>query len=163
MADTVRRSGVRRRGRARRRLKSAPNVLVVLIDDVGTAQSSAARQAEVITPTMGLVVVDKAVAYNRFHTTAMCSPTRAAAFVGGFMHRVGSGQIIELANDWDGYAGVISKSSVTVAEVLKDYGYATSAFGKWHNTYRDTNDRRRSFRLLARWLRLQLFLRLHRR
>ena len=49
-------------------------------------------------------------------------------------HRVGNGQITELANDWDGYSGIIPKTSATVAEVLKNYGYATSAFGKWHNT-----------------------------
>ena len=49
-------------------------------------------------------------------------------------HRVGNGQIAELANDWDGYSGVIPKSSATVAEVLRNYGYKTAAFGKWHNT-----------------------------
>ena len=79
-------------------------------------------------------IVKEGIAYNRFHTTAMCSPTRAALLTGRNHHRVGNGQIAELANDWDGYAGIIPKSSATVAEVLKDYGYATAAFGKWHNT-----------------------------
>ena len=64
----------------------------------------------------------------------MCSPTRAALLTGRNHHRVGNGQIGELANDWDGYTGIIPKTSATVAEVLKDYGYSTSAFGKWHNT-----------------------------
>jgi arylsulfatase A-like enzyme len=49
-------------------------------------------------------------------------------------HRVGNGQIAELANDWDGYSGRIPRSSALAAEVLKDYGYSTEAFGKWHNT-----------------------------
>ena len=74
------------------------------------------------------------IAYNRFHTTGMCSPTRASLLTGRNHHRVGNGQIAEMANDWDGYSGRIPESSALVAEVLKDYGYATSAFGKWHNT-----------------------------
>ncbi len=64
----------------------------------------------------------------------MCSPTRASLLSGRNHHRIGNGQIAELANDWDGYAGEIPKSSALGAEVLKDYGYATAAFGKWHNT-----------------------------
>jgi arylsulfatase len=64
----------------------------------------------------------------------MCSPTRASLLTGRNHHEIGNGQIAELANDWDGYAGKIPRSSATVAEVLKQYGYATSAFGKWHNT-----------------------------
>ena len=51
-------------------------------------------------------------------------------------HRVGNGQIAELANDWNGYSGMISRSSALVPEVLKDYGYATAAWGKWHNAGR---------------------------
>ena len=74
------------------------------------------------------------IGFNRFHTTAMCSPTRASLLTGRNHHRIGNGQIAELANDWDGYAGEIPKSSALAAEVLKHYGYATAAFGKWHNT-----------------------------
>jgi hypothetical protein len=74
------------------------------------------------------------VSYNRFHTTAMCSPTRASLLTGRNHHEIGNGQIAELANDWDGYAGNIPRSSALVAEVLKDYGYSTGAWGKWHNT-----------------------------
>ena len=88
---------------------------------------------EINTPTMDRIAKG-GISYNRFHTTAMCSPTRASLLTGRNHHRVGNGQIAELANDWDGYSGVIPKTSATVAEVLKDYGYATSAFGKWHNT-----------------------------
>ena len=79
-------------------------------------------------------IVKEGIAYNRFHTTAMCSPTRASLLTGRNHHRVGNGQIAELANDWDGYSGRIPRSSALVAEVLKDYGYATGAWGKWHNT-----------------------------
>jgi arylsulfatase A-like enzyme len=79
-------------------------------------------------------IARQGIAYNRFHTTAMCSPTRAALLTGRNHHRVANGQITELANDWDGYMGTIPKSSATIAEVLKDYGYQTGAWGKWHNT-----------------------------
>ena len=64
----------------------------------------------------------------------MCSPTRASIFTGRNHHRVGAGQSAELANDWDGYSGRIPKSSALAADVLKDYGYSTAAWGKWHNT-----------------------------
>ena len=69
-----------------------------------------------------------------FHTTSICSPTRAALLTGRNHQRVGSGTIAERALDFDGYTGVIPKTAATVAEVLRDYGYKTSAFGKWHNT-----------------------------
>jgi arylsulfatase A-like enzyme len=85
------------------------------------------------TPTLDRLRAE-GVGYNRFHTTAMCSPTRASLLTGRNHHRVGSGQIAELANDWDGYSGHIPKSTATVAEVLRNYGYATAAWGKWHNT-----------------------------
>ncbi|MGO4999544.1 arylsulfatase [Oceanisphaera sp. W20_SRM_FM3] len=110
----------------------APNILIVLIDDTGPGQTNT-YGGEMNTPTLS-AIADEGISYNRFHTTAMCSPTRAALLTGRNHHRVGSGQITELANDWDGYMGVIPKSSATVAEVLKNYGYSTSAFGKWHNT-----------------------------
>lgn len=57
----------------------------------------------------------------------MCSPTRASLLTGRNHTRIGNGQIAELANDWDGFSGIIPKSSATVAEVLKDYGYKTGA------------------------------------
>ena len=112
--------------------KDAPNILIVLIDDVGPAQTET-YGGEIHTPTLGKIATE-GISYNRFHTTAMCSPTRAALLTGRNHHRVANGQITELANDWDGYMGTIPKSSATVAEVLKDYGYHTGAWGKWHNT-----------------------------
>ena len=110
----------------------APNILIVLIDDVGPAQTDA-YGGEIHTPTLDKINKE-GISYNRFHTTAMCSPTRAALLTGRNHHRVASGQITELANDWDGYMGIIPMSSATVAEVLKDYGHHTGAWGKWHNT-----------------------------
>ncbi len=112
--------------------KHAPNILIVLIDDVGPGQTDT-YGGEIHTPTLSKIA-NEGISYNRFHTTAMCSPTRAALLTGRNEHRVASGQIAELANDWDGYMGTIPKSSATVAEVLKDYGYSTAAWGKWHNT-----------------------------
>ena len=112
--------------------KDAPNILIVLIDDVGPAQTDT-YGGEIRTPTLSKIAKE-GISYNRFHTTAMCSPTRAALLTGRNHHRVGNGQITELANDWDGYMGTIPKSSATVAEVLKAYGYHTAAWGKWHNT-----------------------------
>src|SRR5882724_7176904 len=112
--------------------RDAPNILIVLIDDVGPAQTDT-YGGEIHTPTLSKIA-KAGISYNRFHTTAMCSPTRAALLTGRNHHRVASGQITELANDWDGYMGTIPKSSATVTEVLKDYGYHTAAWGKWHNT-----------------------------
>lgn len=112
--------------------KDAPNVLIILIDDVGPGTAST-YGGEINTPTLSRIA-NMGVSYNRFHSTAMCSPTRAALLTGRNHTRVGNGQICELANDWDGFSGAIPKSSATMAEVLKAYGYNTGAWGKWHNT-----------------------------
>jgi arylsulfatase len=119
--------------KAPRRLpEDAPNILIVMLDDAGFGQPDTFG-GEIHTPTLSRLA-SEGIAYNRFHTTAMCSPTRAALMTGRNHHRVGAGQIAEFANDWDGYTGEIPKSSATIAEVLGHYGYATSAFGKDHNT-----------------------------
>ncbi len=112
--------------------EDAPNILIILIDDAGPGMPDVFG-GEVHTPTLERVFND-GIGYNRFHTTAMCSPTRASLLTGRNHHRVGNGQIAELANDWDGYSGRIPRSSALQAEVLKNYGYSTAAFGKWHNT-----------------------------
>ena len=88
---------------------------------------------ELHTPTLSRLR-DEGICYNSFHTTAICSPTRAALLTGRNHQRVGSGTIAERAVDWDGYVGVIPKTAATVAEVLHCYGYESAAFGKWHNT-----------------------------
>jgi len=110
----------------------APNILIIMLDDAGYGQASTFG-GEINTPTLSRLA-DEGISYNAFHTTAMCSPTRAALMTGRNHNRVGFGQIAELANDWDGYTGIIPKSSATIAEVLSYYGYATAAFGKDHNT-----------------------------
>ena len=112
--------------------EDAPNILIVMLDDVGFGQASTFG-GEINTPTLSRLA-EEGISYNRFHTTAMCSPTRASLITGRNQHRVGSGQVAEFANDWDGYTGVIPKSSATIAEVLGHHGYATAAFGKDHNT-----------------------------
>ncbi len=129
---TMQESVYKRRVEPRRLPEDAPNILIVLIDDAGPGLPTTFG-GEVTTRAMDRVVRE-GITYNRFHTTAMCSPTRASMLTGRNHHRVASGQIAELANDWDGYAGTIPKSSALAAEVLKDYGYSTCAFGKWHNT-----------------------------
>ena len=115
--------------------EDAPNILIVLIDDAGPGLPTTFG-GEVTTKTMDRIV-GEGISYNRFHTTAMCSPTRASMLTGRNHHRVGNGQIAELANDWDGYAGQIPRSSALAADVLRQYGYCTAAFGKWHNTPAD--------------------------
>jgi arylsulfatase A-like enzyme len=110
----------------------APNILIILMDDVGPGQAST-YGGEINTPTLSRVA-KLGISYNRFHSTAMCSPTRGALLCGRNHTRISTGQICELANDFDGFSGSIPKSAATVAEVLKDYGYNTGAWGKWHNT-----------------------------
>lgn len=112
--------------------KNAPNIVVIMLDDVGPALPDTFGGV-IQTPTLSRLT-EEGVSYNRFHNAAMCSPTRAALLTGRNHHRVGNGQIAELANDWDGYTGRIPRTSATVAKVLGSYGYATAAFGKWHNT-----------------------------
>jgi len=116
--------------------ENAPNIVIVMFDDSGFGQADTFG-GEIATPTLTRLA-EEGIAYNAFHTTAMCSPTRASLLTGRNHHRVGAGQIAEFANDWDGYTGVIPKSSATIAEVLGNYGYASAAFGKWHNTPIDT-------------------------
>ena len=112
--------------------KDAPNILIILIDDAGFGVPDTFG-GFAHTPTLSRLR-DEGISFNRFHTTAICSPTRAALLTGRNHHRVGSGTIAERALDWDGYVGVIPKTAATIPEVLRLYGYETSAFGKWHNT-----------------------------
>jgi arylsulfatase len=110
----------------------APNVLIIMLDDVGPALPET-YGGPIYTPTLSRIA-NAGISYNSFHNAAMCSPTRAALLTGRNHHRVGFGQIAELANDWDGYTGHWPATTASVAKVLGYYGYKTAAFGKWHNT-----------------------------
>ncbi|MDM0113690.1 arylsulfatase [Variovorax sp. J22R133] len=110
----------------------APNVVIIMLDDVGFAHADTVGGA-IHTPTLSRIA-DTGLRYNAFHTTAICSATRASLLTGRNHHRVESGTITEFASDFDGYTGEIPKSAATIPEVLKHYGYSTAAFGKWHNT-----------------------------
>ncbi len=110
----------------------APNVVVILLDDVGFGHSSVFG-GPVDTPALQ-ALADAGLRYNRFHTTALCSPTRAALLTGRNHHSVHTGVIMELATGFPGYDGVMPKDAACVAEILAQNGYSTAAFGKWHNT-----------------------------
>ncbi|TXL70556.1 arylsulfatase [Vineibacter terrae] len=110
----------------------APNVLIIMLDDVGPALPET-YGGPIHTPTLSRIA-NSGISYNSFHNAAMCSPTRAALLTGRNHHRVGFGQIAELANDWDGYTGHWPATTASLAKVLGYYGYETAAFGKWHNT-----------------------------
>ncbi|UJR83851.1 arylsulfatase [Sandaracinus amylolyticus] len=111
--------------------EGAPNVLLVLLDDVGFGWPSV---------TGGLVrmptaerLAQRGLLYNQLHTTALCSPTRAALLTGRNHHSVATGVIQEMATGYPGYCGIIPKSCATIADLLKHAGYACGWFGKNHN------------------------------
>ena len=131
-ALSMQESVYRQRIEPRRLPDDAPNILIVLMDDAGPGQPSTFG-GEINTPTLDRVL-GEGIGYNWFHTTALCSPTRASLLTGRNHHRVCTGVIEEFANDWDGFSGRIPTSTALVAEVLKDYGYSTGGWGKWHNT-----------------------------
>ena len=112
--------------------KGAPNIVIVLLDDVGFG-AAGTFGGPVATPAMDSLA-KQGLRYNAFHTTALCSPTRAALLTGRNHHSVGTGVVTEAATGFDGYTGIIPKSCATVAEILRQNGYNTSAWGKWHNT-----------------------------
>jgi arylsulfatase A-like enzyme len=108
----------------------APNVLVVLLDDVGFAASSAFG-GPINTPTAERLAAG-GLKYNRFHTTALCSPTRAALLSGRNHHVVGMGGITEIATSAPGYSSLRPNTCTPLAETLKLNGYSTAQFGKCH-------------------------------
>ena len=112
--------------------KDAPNILIILLDDVGFGLPDT-YGGPIHTPNLSRIA-EEGISYNTFHTTSICSPTRASLLTGRNHQRVGSGTIAERAVDWDGYTGVIPRTSATLPKVLGEYGYKTAAFGKWHNT-----------------------------
>lgn len=112
--------------------EGAPNVIVILLDDVGFGQASVTG-GPIQTPAMEALAAD-GLTYTRFHTTGICSPTRAALLTGRNHHQVGFGTISELSSGYPGYNSVWGDDVGTVAEILKQNGYSTAAWGKWHNT-----------------------------
>ncbi|MFI4955346.1 MAG: sulfatase-like hydrolase/transferase, partial [Gammaproteobacteria bacterium] len=109
----------------------APNVLLIMTDDVGFGASSTFG-GPIPTPTFDTLAAH-GLRYNRFHTTALCSPTRAALLTGRNHHSVGVGIIPELATGYPGYTSVIPKTAATIAETLRLNGYSTAMLGKNHN------------------------------
>ena len=110
--------------------KGAPNVLVVLIDDAGFGASSAFG-GPCHTP-VAERLAKNGLKYNRFHTTALCSPTRQALLTGRNHHSVGMGSITEFATSAPGYSSIRPKSCAPLAQTLKLNGYSTAQFGKCH-------------------------------
>jgi arylsulfatase A-like enzyme len=116
----------------RRPPAGAPNVVVVMFDDVGFG-APGTFGGPIPTPTLDRVA-DQGLRYNQFHTTALCSPSRAALLTGRNHHSAHMGGIGEIAYGFPGYDGVIPRSTATVAEVLRLSGYSTALFGKAHVT-----------------------------
>jgi len=110
----------------------APNVVVVLIDDFGFGQSSAFG-GPIEMPTLDKLA-NAGLKYNRFHTTALCSPTRVALLTGHNHHANNAGAIMELATGFPGNTGARPETITPLAEILRQNGYSTAAFGKYHET-----------------------------
>src|ERR1041385_3726773 len=110
----------------------APNILLVLIDDAGFGNPSTFG-GPVATPTFDRLAAE-GLRYNRFHVTALCSPTRAALLSGRNHHAVGFGSISELIGGWPGYSTNWPTSAASIAQILQLNGYNTAAIGKWHLT-----------------------------
>ncbi|MGZ5043534.1 MAG: arylsulfatase [Methylobacter sp.] len=109
----------------------APNILVVLIDDSGFGQWGTFG-GQVPTPNLDRLA-QSGLRYNNFHTTALCSPTRAALLTGRNHHSAGTGVITEIGNAYPGYTGQIPKSAAMISEILRQNGYSTAFIGKNHN------------------------------
>lgn len=111
--------------------KGAPNVLLIMTDDVGFGASSTFG-GPIPTPTLD-AVASNGLKYNRFHTTALCSPTRAALITGREQHNAHTGIIMERSLGYPGYDSVLPKSVGSIGEILRQNGYNTAWFGKNHN------------------------------
>jgi len=111
---------------------NAPNVLLVLIDDAGFGQPETFG-GSVSSPTLTRVQ-EMGLTYNHLHLTAVCSPTRAALLTGRNHHRVGMGGIAEFPGPFPGYTGQLPKDCAPIPRILKENGYITGGFGKWHLT-----------------------------
>ena len=112
--------------------EGAPNVLLVLLDDAGFG-NPATFGGPISTPAMTRVA-EQGLTYNRFHVTALCSPTRAAMLTGRNHHTVGFGSIGELPGPFPGYTASVPKDCAPFVRTLQANGYSTAGFGKWHLT-----------------------------
>ncbi len=112
--------------------KGAPNILLIMTDDAGFGISSTFGGV-IPTPNMDRIA-QQGLRYTHFHSTAVCSPTRAALLTGRNHHQAGNGVIPELSTGYPGYNGTITKDNATIAKILKGHGYVTSWYGKNHNT-----------------------------
>ncbi|MCU0504347.1 MAG: arylsulfatase [Chloroflexi bacterium] len=112
--------------------EGAPNVLIVLIDDAGFGGPDTFGGG-IGTPSLTRVQ-QMGLTYNRFHVTAVCSPTRAALLTGRNHHRVGMGGIAEFPGPFPGYTGTRPRSCTALPRILRENGYITAGFGKWHMT-----------------------------
>jgi arylsulfatase A-like enzyme len=110
----------------------APNVVIVLIDDIGFGASSAFG-GPIRMPTLEKLA-SQGLKFNRFHTTALCSPTRVALLTGHNHHANNAGAIMELATSFPGNTGIRPREITTLAEILRQNGFSTAAFGKYHET-----------------------------
>jgi arylsulfatase A-like enzyme len=111
--------------------KGAPNVLLIMTDDVGFSAPSTFGG---VIPTPALDrIAQTGLRYTRFHTTALCSPTRAALLTGRNHHSVATGVVVDQATGYPGYNSVIPRDAVAIGEILRQNGYDTSWYGKDHN------------------------------
>lgn len=110
----------------------APNVVIVLLDDIGFGHSSAFG-GPIRMPTLEKLA-SNGLKYNRFHTTALCSPSRTALLTGHNHHANNAGAVMEIATAFPGNTGVRPRSITPLAEILRQNGYSTAAFGKYHET-----------------------------
>src|SRR5262249_11670999 len=108
--------------------KNAPNILLIMTDDVGFAAPSTFGGV-IPTPAMDRIA-NAGLRYTRFHTTALCSPTRAALLTGRNHHSVGTGVVVDQATGYPGYNSVIPRDAAAIGEILRQNGYATSWYGK---------------------------------
>jgi hypothetical protein len=112
--------------------KGAPNVLLIMTDDQGFG-APGTFGGVIPTPTMDRIAA-QGLRYTNFHSTSLCSPTRAAIITGRNHHSVGNGVVGEISTGFPGYDSIIPIEKGTVGTILRDNGYATSWFGKDHNT-----------------------------
>ena len=112
--------------------EGAPNIVIVMIDDIGFGATSTFGGA-IETPTFDRLA-DNGLKFNQFHTTALCSPTRASLLSGRNHHNVNVGSVMEIATGYPGNQGIRPDNAKYVAETLRQNGYSTAAFGKWHET-----------------------------